>query len=699
VVAAPTGIAAINAGGVTLHSLLQLPFGAFIPENVPLPEGTTRLNTPQTVGREQRISARKRNMLREMELLIVDEVSMLRADLLDCMDMVLRSVRRRREPFGGVQLLFIGDLMQLPPVVRREEWAYLQPYYPSSYFFDARALRESPLLTIELQKIYRQSDQDFIDLLNRLRHNQQTEADLAYLNEHHYEPGISNQAGYIHLTTHNRKADLINRERLDALDRPLFHYKATVKEKFPESMYPNPEQLSLKEGAQVMFIKNDATGAGRFFNGKLATVIRLEKEEIWVEFEDEDDPDLLVPLHTWENKRYALNEAINELEEVIQGTFEQYPLKLAWAVTVHKSQGLTFEKAILDVSDTFAPGQLYVALSRLTSLAGLRLSSPLPQNPPDIDRTLQEFVARFQDQDLDTLQAHLEADCRGFIVKFAQQAFDFKPLVSALKEHQRSFDKAENRSAKQQYVEWTAQLVAETEPLTPIGHKFIKQVAYLIHQEVSLAQLADRTAKAKGYFEPLLLALLDRVRKHYKQLQGQAGLKTYREELQALESAYLQQARQIMKLNLLVRERAQGKLPTKDQLRQWEEQKGGAKSSAVSPQKGKAPRPPKKDKTPSSEISFRLFQAGKSPEAIAKERSLALGTVHGHLTHFVAKGKLPVDKLLSPEKLQLIMGAMTEADMSARELKEILGEEIGYGEIKLAQAHVEWQMEEASAKS
>jgi len=673
-VAAPTGIAAINAGGVTLHSLLQLPFGTFVPENIPIPEGRMQLNTPKTLGQRMRFSQRKRALLRELELLIIDEVSMLRADLLDCIDLTLRSVRRRKsEPFGGLQLLFIGDLMQLPPVVKEEEKPILSQYYRSSYFFEAHALRAAPPLSVELQKIYRQSDQVFIDLLNRLRHNQQTEADLERLNQH-FDPEFceSNPRGYIHLTTHNHKADRINQRQLDDLPGKAYRYEATVEGDFPENLYPLPQTLELKLEAQVMFVKNDPSGEGRFFNGKIGQVSRLENDRLWVRFDDTAE-EIEVETHEWENKRFTLNEQSNEVDEQTLGRFIHFPLKLAWAVTVHKSQGLTFEKAILDVAQTFAPGQLYVALSRLTSLEGLRLASPLPQRPPAIDATLRAFIEDFPDQQ--QLEADLQRDRRTFLRKLGESAFDFRPLLSSLAVHRRSFDKAENRSAKQQHLPWTEQLIADTEPLEDTGAKFIRQVNRLLQEDADLNHLHERSQKALGYFEPKLQELSKRVQTQLHSVAGQRQLKSYREELETLVELFALQIRMVMKFCLLVQESAAGRMPSKEQLREWEQRHG-------------PPRLPKPKKKPTAEISYEHFRAGKSVEEIAAERDLTVNTIFGHLVQYVEKGLVPIERLIDTSRLPEIEAAIEACDpplLSA--IKARLPEEISYEQIKAVLAH------------
>ncbi|GAF01874.1 ATP-dependent DNA helicase [Saccharicrinis fermentans] len=382
IVAAPTGIAAINAGGVTLHSLFQLPFGAFVPDNNGLPQQTisTPINTPRTLLSSFQMHKNKRNMLKKMELLVIDEVSMLRADLLDAIDLILRSVRHQRDlPFGGVQVLFIGDLLQLPPVVKDDEWKTIGAYYPSVFFFHSQVLRQNPPLYVELEKIYRQSDDTFINLLNNLRNNIVTDADVKLLNKY-YRPNYQQKSNeeIILLTTHNRIANDKNLKALRNIKEKSVFFKAEVIGDFSEHNYPTEAQLEFKKGAQVMFTKNDYSGEQKYFNGKIGTITRLHKDEIEVSFNNGDEPAIAEP-YIWENKKYTVNKDSNEIEENIVGTFKQYPLKLAWAITVHKSQGLTFDKAIIDVQNAFAPGQIYVALSRLRSLDGLILTSPIPK--------------------------------------------------------------------------------------------------------------------------------------------------------------------------------------------------------------------------------------------------------------------------------------------------------------------------------
>ncbi len=365
VVAAPTGVAAINAGGVTLHSLFQLPFHPFLP---------TRNHKEELLGKI-RYNKQRQQLLRKMELLVIDEISMVRCDVMDAIDTILKSIRRNYDtPFGGVQLLCIGDLHQLPPVAQNHEWSILQEYYTSPFFFDSMAIKEQMPLLIELNKIYRQKEDSFVRLLNKVRNNQMDADDFEDLHMR-YDPLFSPMLGekYITLTSHNKQAAEINQRKIENLFTNPFTFKAEIEEDFPEHIFPAEAELLLKEGAQVMFLKNDVV-AKRYFNGKIGVVKLLEHNKIIV---DCDGVEIEVAKETWENTRYTLNRNDGKLEQETLGTFTQYPLRLAWAITIHKSQGLTFEKVMIDAGSSFSSGQVYVALSRCTSLEGIVLLSKL----------------------------------------------------------------------------------------------------------------------------------------------------------------------------------------------------------------------------------------------------------------------------------------------------------------------------------
>lgn len=674
VVAAPTGIAAINAEGVTLHSLLQLPFGAFIPERIHPPVIQERVTTLFNLFTNVRFNASKRNLINEIELLIIDEVSMLRADLLDCIDHMLRFLRRKRDvPFGGLQLLFIGDLLQLPPVVKDVEWSLLSQYYDSSYFFEARALKNNAPIHVELDKVYRQSDQEFISILNRFRENKQTPTDIDYLNgfykdDHHRFA----EKGYIHLTTHNHKADDINQKRLADIPSPTVSFTAQIEGDYPDHLYPNALKMELKEGAQVMFIKNDMSEEKRFFNGKIGQVSKLGVESIEVTCDDEV---IEVPLHKWENQRYTLNKETNEIEQKLLGSFEQYPLKLAWAVTVHKSQGLTFEKAILDLSGSFAQGQVYVALSRLTSLKGLVLSSKLPSQGIDIPTSMEAFAA--SKSGLEELSNNLDTDRKNYLVKTTMQSFDLQALLFAFYDHEKSFNKQENRSLKQQHLSWTKALIGELSPLREVSQSFMRQVQKIGQSEDYLERLTERVSKAAGYFTPLLKKLSKDLLNHEMNLKDKSKLKTYRKELKALEQALYNQTESIRKADMLLQFASESKVLTKQDF-QPEERVEARKTET---------KKAKKDKTPTAEISLAMFKEGKTVEEIAETRGFVPGTIKGHLSQYVAKGELDPYELVDKQKLDNILSLIGPNMQGLNDIKAKLGDEYTYGEVKIALAH------------
>ena len=383
VITAPTGVAAVNAGGVTLHSFFQLPFGPFIPGS----------DTHETSRRRMfRFSREKKQTIKSLDLLVIDEISMVRADLLDSVDAVLRQQRRNDQPFGGVQVLMIGDLHQLSPVAKPEEWQLLKPHYESVYFFSSHALGRKKLITIELDHIYRQSDARFIRLLNQVRDNRMDAKAIGELNQRYIANFTPEEdQGYITMTTHNNGADTINRTRLDALAGREYRFDAEMSGEFPDHAFPAPETLILKKGAQVMFLRNDASPEKRYYNGKIGKITRIAGQRIHVTCPGDPDETEVEPV-VWDNIKYTLNPENMEIREEIIGRFQQFPLKPAWAITIHKSQGLTFDKAVIDVKSAFAHGQVYVALSRCKTLEGMVLSSPIPSQGIETDGAVLNFV-------------------------------------------------------------------------------------------------------------------------------------------------------------------------------------------------------------------------------------------------------------------------------------------------------------------
>ncbi len=535
-IVAPTGIAALNAGGVTLHSMFHLPFGGFLPvRNANLPPFLMgKLHDNDSIVKNMRMNKTKRKVLQSLELLIIDEVSMLRADLLDAVDFILRMVRKRmQEPFGGVQILFIGDMLQLPPVVKEDEWTELRNYYNSMFFFDARALHYDTPVYIELEKIYRQSDDRFIGLLNNLRKNTITSEDALLLNQH-YKPNYKARPdeGIITLTTHNYKADQLNSTALASLKEREFTYDAEIVGDFPEHQYPLERKLKLKVGAQVMYIKNDPTGSGRFYNGKIGTVTHLSSDEIFVKCTD-DNNSIRVDRYEWENNHFSFSEITNEIESVIAGSYSHFPLKLAWAITVHKSQGLTFEKAIVDVEGAFSAGQVYVALSRLRSLDGLILTSNIKRDSLFTDA----HVLAYSDKKPETKQLLeiIDDESYKYFVNNILHAYSFSPLLREFRLHVETYDKEESRSQKQHSKEWAVRTTAEVEELKLVADRFLGELHSLVQKRAEVSAIEIRLEKAHTHFAPLLRKIATTLLETVLALGASKGVKQFKLELLEIE--------------------------------------------------------------------------------------------------------------------------------------------------------------------
>ncbi|PLX04876.1 MAG: helicase [Marinilabiliales bacterium] len=418
IVVAPTGVAAINAGGVTIHSFFQLPFGPILP-------GFKDAEAQKSM----KFSAQKRNIIKSLDLLIIDEISMVRADLLDGIDEVLRRFRRSEEPFGGVQMLMIGDMQQLPPVVKDNEWSLLRNYYDTAFFFSCLSLKKTEFITINLKHVYRQKDEQFLNLLNKIRDKHIDDTALQTLNERYKPDFDAGEENYIILTTHNARAQAINNEKLSQIKEKSYNFKAEITGNFSEYNYPTDEILSLKLGSQVMFIKNDPEPDKKFFNGKIGVITNISKDEIGVKC-PEDEDEIEVHSLVWDNIKYSIDESTKEINEKIEGTFKQIPLKPAWAITIHKSQGLTFDKAIIDSEMAFAHGQVYVALSRCRSLDGLVLSTPFSAQSLKSDNKIESFTntSNANQPDINSL----EKSKAEYIQKLLFDLFDFRKLRNYL---------------------------------------------------------------------------------------------------------------------------------------------------------------------------------------------------------------------------------------------------------------------------
>ena len=384
VVVAPTGVAAINAKGVTIHSFFQMAFGPILPEDAGFQKKES--------GFQRKFNKTKIDIIKSLDLLIIDEISMVRADLLDGIDTVLRRYKDRTKIFGGAQVLMIGDLQQLSPVVKDDEWDLLKSYYETPYFFSSKVFKNCNPISIELKHIYRQDNEVFIKILNEIRNNKLSSESAALLNERHVANFVpTKDDGFITLTTHNNRANEMNNLELQKIKDKSYFYKAEVEGVFPEYSYPTHEKLELKKGSQVMFVKNDSTPEKRYFNGKIGKVVHLDKDEITVRCPG-DEFDILVKPELWENINYNIHPETKQVTENVVGSFMQMPLRLAWAITIHKSQGLTFEKAIIDAQASFAHGQTYVALSRCKTLEGIVLKYPINQNSIVNDMRVTSFT-------------------------------------------------------------------------------------------------------------------------------------------------------------------------------------------------------------------------------------------------------------------------------------------------------------------
>lgn len=698
VVVAPTGIAALNAKGVTIHSQFLLPFGSFLPTleaegNYSDQQG---FFTQQTLARKHPLNQVRRNVLKSIDLLVIDEVSMLRADILDAIDYRLRSVKRNfRVPFGGVQVLLIGDLYQLPPVVKDQEWTVLSRFYKSMHFFEAKALQNSGLVYLELDKIFRQQDDVFIRILNNLRDNRSTPEDVKILNQHYKTlDQIRDLPPCITLTTHNYKADEINLRELRSLEGPSYFFDADLEKDFPEHLFPLPQSIELKVGARVMFIKNDSSGLSSYFNGKLATVTSLEEDQILVQMDDSYE-EYVLKKELWENKKYKINEQSKELEEEVIGTFSQFPIKLAWAVTVHKSQGLTFDHAIIDVGQAFAPGQVYVALSRLRSLDGLILRTRVQSEVIYSDPKVVGFTQSVSTQpDLSSL---LVTQQRTFLSDLVQETFEFESIRNSLSQFDKSQESSlefEDESLRDDLPRLFELLGSEREN----SGKFVTQLQSLLERG-DREKLLLRLEKGSEYYLNFLDQALELLLSHAVKVEEFSRIKTYQNGLEEIELELLRKytaiARSARLIKAVLNEEITGRLSEIDQLvkhkrlailgkiRQNMPEKAKA-STKTGKKKGKekSPKTPKETKEDSKEVSVRLFLEGKSPAEIAAEREFAMSTIMGHLGYGVKTGKLKLVQLVAEKDIQEIQSVTGKFD-SLKAYHEFFEGKFDYGTLRL----------------
>lgn len=535
-VVAPTGVAAMNAKGTTINSFFQLPPGSFFPGDISLENLQSGILSIQSMVSDLSYTRDKTNLFNELELLVIDEVSMVRCDLLDVIDAILRSVRKNTMPFGGVQLLLIGDLYQLPPVTKREDWAFLSRAYPSPYFFDALVVRRNPLLQIELTTVFRQTEPEFINILNDIRNNQISESSLNLLNKR-YDPKFSStdDLNPIIITSHNAEANTINKEKLDELIGEEYTFEGEVSGEFRDLGLQAEQTLKLKEGAQIMFIKNDTGDDRKFYNGKIGKVKSVKDGEIYISFPQEDD--LLLEKSSWQSFEYKADPEQAIVQQQV-GEFSQYPIKLAWAVTIHKSQGLTFDNAIIDAGKSFVAGQVYVALSRVRTLNGLILKSKISTESL---RSNTEVINYMKPTNEDDLEHILIAEQERFILQVVLNHFSLNRVLSGLETISSNSEIV--KSHLPEFKSLLAQLNKSVKDLMTLSDKFQTQVKQL-HKQAGFKDqqvLQDRIESALAYFsKEITIQLLNPVNKNIRikpknkiQQQIQHLLQKYRQTIEA----------------------------------------------------------------------------------------------------------------------------------------------------------------------
>lgn len=695
-IVAPTGIAALNAGGVTIHSQFQLPFGMFIPEQT-LPEDFKHegnFYTSYVLASKHPMNGIRRQVLRSIDLLVIDEVSMLRADLLDAIDYRLKAARGNfTQSFGGVQLLFIGDLYQLPPVVKRDEESVLKRYYSNPWFFNAKALQNDWFVYIELDKIFRQQNDTFISLLNNLRNNKIATADIEMLNSHYRsQEEIESLNEVITLTTHNYKADELNTRALNELKTPSHILHAYITDDFPENMHPTLHHLELKEGAQVMFIKNDREDK-MYFNGKLATVKRIEGDKVVVEMAG-THREFTLRKETWENKSYSIDPVTQEITEKIIGTFEQYPVKLAWAITVHKSQGLTFDKAIIDVGQAFADGQVYVALSRLRSPEGLILRTRINA---DVISTNKQVVSFTNDNNQpEALPALMKTKQGDYVKHLITSTFDFDVLLKDIESIQHDHAEKDFNDADAQPVLEQIKEALKNEKENTLT--FRKQLLTLVENK-DYDNLFKRIKEGSQYYRKFIQLQVNALVLHKETVQLMSRVKTYVTTLTDLDQLFSKKLEAIDKALYLTEAILNGNKQfdfselTKQRAVERTKMLEAIRSSLVVPKKKsskkKASKQSKKNSQNTYDVTISLLESGLSIEDIAKERGLVVSTIDGHLAKAVETGRISIESFMTKDTIDIISKAISEMPegFSSKDLFIKFSGKFNYGQLRAVINH------------
>ncbi len=664
IVVAPTGVAAINAGGVTIHSFFQLPFSPFVPG--------AKVESKFEFGQE------KRKIIASLDLLIIDEISMVRADLLDAIDSVLRRFADHFKPFGGVQLLMIGDLGQLTPVVTPEEEQLLRSYYDTPYFFGSKALAQIDYVTIQLEHVYRQQDKAFVDLLNEIRGGQPSAQTLERLNHRVATTAATDGMG-IRLTTHNLLASRYNESQLQKLPGTPFRFQAEVKGIFPDYAYPTAEELVLKKGAQVMFVKNDPSGEHLYYNGRIGRVTELSASRVAVLCEGDDKAIDVEPL-VWENTRYTLNEKTREIEAEVQGVFRQYPLRLAWAITIHKSQGLTFDRAIIDASQSFAPGQVYVALSRCRTLEGLTLASPLSLAAIKNDQRVDAYIAQQETEaqrSIDQLPLLKQEYERHLLL----QLFDFRGLISLQETMVRLFSEHFYRSHPQLCQQHTDALHGLRRQVAEVSEKWQQVIRQTSVDGLHAEAFRERIRRSADYFAEKLEMLLMPVLKLTAKVEP-----TAKQTARRLASALAAERQATLSRRFLLSRIADEGFSIETYLRERQASMLDAIDESAIKSRRKAKEKKEKEKKPKTyETSLAMYRQGMKPDMIAHERNLTLGTVMGHLARYVDGGDVLLDDLVPPAHQKGISAVIRQlgADCTASAVMAHCPPDVTYDEVRL----------------
>lgn len=674
IVVAPTGVAAINAGGVTIHSFFQLPFTPYVPN--------AHIQSKFDFGKE------KRRIIASLDLLIIDEISMVRSDLLDAVNSVLRRYRDRYKPFGGVQLMMIGDLQQLTPVVTPEDEMLLRPYYDTPYFFGSKALAQIEYVTIQLDKVYRQEDSAFLDVLNHVREARPTSDDLATLNSRYIPAFIPKSGeGYIRLTTHNRLADNYNDSELSKLPYHGFTFRAQIEGNFPEYSYPTSELLVLKQGAQVMFVKNDPTGEHRYYNGRIGEIVEISDSRVCVLCPGDSEVIDVEPLE-WENAQYQLNPETRVIETKVQGKFRQLPLRLAWAITIHKSQGLTFERAIIDANLSFAPGQVYVALSRCKSLDGMVLSAPIEARAIIADERVESYIS------------HQEEEARKSIEQLPQLKEEYyRHLLLELFDFHDIFYKEEHLlrlmteffyHSHTDIVELHKRVLSNLSAQTmSVSEKWLQKMRQMQQEHLHSKEFLERVKRSAAYFEESISTVFA------KALNLATDIKTGNKQAMSRFMDSLTETRQavLSRRYLLARIAEQGfSIATYLHEKQYSMldaiDEGTIKSKRE--RKPKKEKPKKEPKEKTWNITYQLFRQGMKPEEIARERNLTVGTIIGHLVRFIPSGEVTLSDLIPPEHQEAILKVIQTIGTGEGKtaIKNLCPPEVTYQEVEIMMSNI-----------